>query len=73
MAIHNGKERLEKIRQAMHKEIDDLLDTPRLIEFAITLEGGVDEALTATVERRSFVGEEEVLFMSNPKNLEKEE
>ena len=65
--IQNGKERVEKIRTAMHREIDKLVDDVILGKptkgFKITFEGGVDCLLTMSLTTDTVVTDEEGHFV----------
>ena len=66
MAIRSGEDRIEEIRKAMHREVDKLLDTPRLISYRITFEAGVDMACTVTVEKAKFLTTENLSVCAIP-------
>lgn len=67
MAIQNGVERVEKIRAAMHKEIDKLVDDVILGKptkgFKITFEGGADCLLAMSLTTDTVVTDDEGHFV----------
>ena len=67
MAINNGAERTEKIRAAMHNEIDKLIDNVVLKKptrgFKITFECGVDSLLAMTLTTDTIVTDDNGKFV----------
>lgn len=67
MAIQNGVERVERIRTAMHREIDKLVDDEILKKavkgFKITFEGGVDSLLAMTLTTDTIVTDDDGHFV----------
>ena len=65
--IQNGVERVEKIRAAMHREIDKLVDDVILKNaakgFKITFEGGVDCLLTMSLTTDTVVTDDNGHFV----------
>lgn len=67
MAINNGAERTEKIRAAMHNEIDKLIDDVVLTKptrgFKITFECGVDSLLAMSLTTDTIVTDDNGKFV----------
>ena len=67
MAIQNGVERVEKIRAAMHREIDKLVDDVILGKptkgFKITFEGGVDCLLAMSLTTDTIITDDNGHFV----------
>lgn len=59
MAIQNGKERIESLRSAMHREIDKLVDDVILKQhakgFSITFDCGIDRLLSKTLTTDTII------------------
>ena len=67
MAINNGTERIEKVRAAMHNEIDKLIDDVVLTKptrgFKITFECGVDSLLAMSLTTDTIVTDDNGKFV----------
>ena len=67
MAINNGVERTEKIRAAIHNEIDKLIDDVVLKKptrgFKITFECGVDSLLAMSLTTDTLVTDDNGKFV----------
>lgn len=65
--IQNGKERVEKIRTAMHREIDKLVDDMILKKavkgFKIAFEGGFDSLLAMSLTTDTIVTDDNGHFV----------
>lgn len=78
MAIQNGKERIEGLRSAMHREIDKLVDNVLLGQlvkgFTITFDCGVDRLLAMTLTTDTAIKDENgnFVFMTEAE-IEKED
>lgn len=63
MAIQNGTERIEKMRSAMHREIDKLIDDVILNQhaqgFSITFDCGVDRLLSKTLTTDTIIQDDD--------------
>ena len=68
MAIKNGVERIEKLRTAMHDEIDKLIDETVLKKpttgFKISFECGVDRLLVMSLNTDLMVKDDEGHFVT---------
>ncbi len=67
MAIQNGKERIEGLRSAMHREIDKLVDNILLGQlvkgFTITFDCGVDRLLNMVLTTDTAIKDENGNFV----------
>lgn len=67
MAIQNGKERIEGLRSAMHREIDKLVDDIILKQgvkgFTVTFDCGVDRLLAMTLTTDTTIKDENGNFV----------
>ena len=78
MAIQNGKERVEILRSAMHREIDKLIDNIILKQgvkgFTATFDCGVDRLLSMSLTTDTVIKDENgnFVFMTEAE-IEKED
>ena len=78
MTIQNGKERIEGLRSAMHREIDKLVDDVLLGQlvkgFTITFDCGVDRLLNMVLTTDTAIKDENgnFVFMTSAE-VEKED
>lgn len=73
MGINNGQERLDNIREAMHREIDSFMDKGEkssISEFTIMFDCGVDRVLTMNIVADRILKDKNGISICMPMRIE---